>query len=330
MGNDQPGVTAAPPAAHLPTSGDPMFGDPVAGETVSGDHPVVSEPADAAGWRAVSAARAVTQASQENFPVALRMLPRRYRQQLLAVYVYARTVDDAGDLAPPAERPQLLGDLAQDVRRLYGQADGGEPASPAVRGLAGTVTQGAIPMQPFLDLIGANEQDQVVSRYETFGDLEGYCRLSANPVGRIVLHIFGAYTPERARLSDSICTGLQLAEHWQDVAEDARAGRIYLPAEDMREFGCTEDDLLRDQAPARLRRLIEFEVRRASDLMSAGAPLIRGLRPLPRAAIAGYVAGGRAALAAIARADYDVLAATPRPGKGRTVAELARAFALAR
>jgi squalene synthase HpnC len=329
MGNDQPGATAAPPAADGRMPGDPMFGDPVTGETVSGDRPVVSEPADA-GWRAASATRAVSQASEENFPVALRFLPQRYRQHLLGVYAYARTVDDAGDLAPPAERPQLLAGLTEDVRRLYGEGDGAEPSSGAVRGLASTVADCAIPMQPFLDLIAANEQDQVVSRYETFGDLESYCRLSANPVGRIVLHIFGSYTADRARLSDLICTGLQLAEHWQDVAEDARAGRIYLPAEDMREFGCAEDDLLRGQAPARLRALIEFEVRRAGELLSAGAPLIRGLRPLPRAAIAGYVAGGRAALAAIARADYDVLAATPRPGKGRTAAELARAIALAR
>jgi len=307
-----------------------MFDDSVAGDTVSGDRPVVSKPADTAGWRSASTARAVTQASQENFPVALRFLPPRYREHLLAVYAYARTVDDAGDLGPPGERPQLLSDLAEDVRRLYGRADGAEPASPAVRGLAGTVADCAIPMQPFLDLIGANEQDQVVSRYETFKDLEGYCRLSANPVGRVVLHIFGCYTDDRARFSDLICTGLQLAEHWQDVAEDARAGRIYLPVQDMREYGCTEDDLLRPAAPARLRRLIAFEVRRAADLLSAGAPLIRGLRPLPRAAVAGYVAGGRAALAAIASADYDVLTATPRPGKGRTAAELARAFALAR
>jgi squalene synthase HpnC len=272
----------------------------------------------------------VSQAGQENFPVALRLLPLRYRRHLLAVYAYARTVDDAGDLAPVPERPRLLSDLAEDVRRLYGPPGGAEPRSPAVRGLADTAAGCAIPMQLFLDLIGANEQDQVVSRYETFEDLERYCRLSANPVGRIVLYIFGAYTADRARLSDAICTGLQLAEHWQDVAEDMRAGRIYLPAADMREFGCTEDDLLCPQTPVRLRRLIAFEVRRANDLLSAGAPLIRGLRPLPRAAVAGYVAGGRAALAAISRARYDVLAATPRPSKRRKAAELARAFAVAR
>jgi squalene synthase HpnC len=277
----------------------------------------------------MSAARAVSQASRENFPVALRVLPRRYRQHLLAVYAYARTVDDAGDLAPPGERAKLLSDLAEDVRRLYGTA-AAAPASPAVRGLAGAVADCAIPMQPFLDLIRANEQDQVVTRYETFEDLEGYCRLSANPVGHIVLYIFGCYTADRARLSDLVCTGLQLAEHWQDVAEDARAGRIYLPARDMREFGVTEDDLLCAQSPPGLRQLMAFQVRRAGGLLSAGAPLIGGLRPLPRAAVAGYVAGGRAALAAITGANYDILAATPRPGKGRTAAELIRAFVRAR
>ncbi len=313
MTNDQPGAMAAPPAAD-----GVVFGDP----TVVGRQ-------DSIGWNATSAARAVSQASEENFPVALRVLPRRYRRHLLAVYAYARTVDDAGDLAPAGERSQLLSDLAEDVRRLYGPAGAG-PASPAVRGLAGAVADCAIPMQPFLDLIRANEQDQVVTRYETFQDLEGYCRLSANPIGHIVLHIFGCHTADRARLSDSICTGLQLAEHWQDVAEDARAGRIYLPGQDMREFGVTEDDLLRAQSPPRLRQLMAFQVRRAGGLLSAGAPLIGGLSPLPRAAVAGYVAGGRAALAAITGADYDVLAASPRPGKCRTAAELIRAFVRAR
>lgn len=312
MTNDQPGAMTAPPAAD-----DPVAGGPVPDDT-------------SGGWQATAAARAVSQASHENFPVALRVLPRRYRQHLLAVYAYARTVDDAGDLAPAGERAKLLSDLAEDVRRLYGPAGGAEPASPAVRGLARTVADCAIPMQPLLDLIRANEQDQVVTRYETFEDLEGYCRLSANPIGHIVLHIFGCHTANRARLSDSVCTGLQLAEHWQDVAEDARAGRIYLPAEDMREFGVTADDLLAAQSQPGLRRLIAFQVRRAGDLLTAGAPLIGGLRPLPRAAVAGYVAGGRAALAAITGAGYDVLAATPRPGKGRTAAELIRAFVWAR
>ena len=302
--------------------------------------PAANDPAGTDAWEAESAARAASQVTQENFPVALRLLPQRHRRHLLAVYAYARTVDDTGDLAP-GERPRMLADLAEDVRRLYG-ADGGKagaakprtgsaaPRAQAVRGLAATVTECAIPMQPFLDLIAANEQDQVVTRYQTYGELADYCRLSANPVGQIVLYIFGSYTPERGRLSDAICTGLQLAEHWQDVAEDMQAGRIYLPAEDMRRFGCTEQDLLASEAPPRLRKLMAFEVGRATELIDSGAPLVGELGLVARAAVAGYVAGGRAALAAIARADYDTLRATPRPGKGRTVVELALAFARGR
>ena len=154
--------------------------------------------------------------------------------------------------------------------------------------------------------------------------------MSANPVGRIVLHVFGSYSPERAELSDFVCTGLQLAEHWQDVAEDLRAGRIYLPAQDMRRHGCSEEDLAEPHALPAVRDLLEFEVGRAAALIDAGAPLIGTLRGAARAAVAGYVAGGRAALAAIRAARYDVLAVTPRPRRIRTATELARALARAR
>jgi squalene synthase HpnC len=284
-------------------------------------------------WLSEAAAEARAKASAENFPVAMRLLPRAYRRHLMAVYDYARTVDDAGDLAPVGQRLQILAELADDLRRLY--AASADPSSPppvvpAVAGLAATVADSQIPMQLFGDLIRANEQDQVVSRYQTFGELLDYCRLSANPVGQIVLHIFGCYSLERARLSDSVCTGLQLTEHWQDVGEDMRAGRIYLPLEDLRAYGCEEQDLLSGQAAPRLRRLMAFETDRARGLIDAGAPLIGTLRGTPRAAIAGYVAGGRAALAAIAAADHDVLTATRRAGKARTAAELLTAFVRAR
>src|SRR5215813_2710095 len=133
-------------------------------------------------------------AGSENFPVALRMLPRTYRQHLMAVYVFARTTDDLGDQAPAAERLRLLDDLEADVRALYASAAasakgdtsaGNQPKSTAVAGLRRTVVECEIPMRPFIDLIRANQQDQVVTRYQTFDDLVGYCRLSANPVGRI-------------------------------------------------------------------------------------------------------------------------------------------------
>jgi squalene synthase HpnC len=265
-------------------------------------------------------------AAAENFPVALRLLPRRYGQQLMAVYVFARTVDDVGDEAPPAERMGLLDGLDEDLTRLYGEAPAGEVRHPAVAGLARVVTDCRIPAQPFRDLIAANRQDQVVTRYETFDDLLGYCQLSANPVGQIVLQVFGSYTPARAELSDAICSGLQVVEHLQDVAEDYRAGRIYLPAADMRAHGCSEQDLAGTTAPPHVRRLIAAEAARAAELLATGAPLIGQLRGWARVAVAGYLAGGRAALAAIVAADYDVLRATPRPAKSRTLRELVSAL----
>ena len=272
-------------------------------------------------------------AAAENFPVALRMLPRRYRDHLMAVYAYARTVDDAGDEGPPDQRPGLLGGLEEDLRRLYaraGQPEGERPHDPAVRGLAGVVTDCHIPMQPFRDLIEANKQDQVVTRYETFDELLGYCTLSANPVGQLVLYVFGSYTSERAALSDSVCSGLQVVEHLQDVGEDFRAGRVYLPAEDLRAYGVTDADLAASSASPGLRRLIRCEADRASALISSGAPLVRQLHGAARIAVAGYLAGGRAAIAAIAAADYDVLAATRKPGKGRTIRELVSVLARGR
>ncbi len=293
---------------------------------------------------AAIAAQAGAKASAENFPVALRFLPRRYRGHLAAVYGFARSVDDMGDEAAPQERAALLDELEADVGRLYrmvsrgpggrrtggegnGGSDGGPPRISVVRALAPAVVACGIPAQPFYDLIAANRQDQVVSRYPEFGDLEDYCRLSANPVGRIVLHVFGAATPEREALSDRVCTALQLAEHWQDVAEDLRAGRIYLPQEDMERFGCTEDDLAAPRATPEVRALMAFEERRARGLLDSGAPIVGTLRGAARLAVAGYVAGGRAALAAIAASGHDVLRATPRPGNARVAAEMVRAYA---
>jgi squalene synthase HpnC len=244
----------------------------------------------------------------------------------MAVYTFARTVDDIGDEAPQDQRLGLLTGLCEDLERLYADPPGSPPAHPAVRGLAGVVTDCAIPMRPFRDLIAANEQDQAVFRYQTFDDLLGYCELSANPVGQIVLYVFGRYTPERAGLSDAVCSALQVIEHLQDVAEDYRAGRIYLPLDDLRGHGCSEEDLAEPSASPQLRELVATEASRAAELLAAGAPLVGQLSGAARLAVAGYLAGGRAALAALARARYDVLAVTPRPSKGRTAAALASAL----
>ena len=287
----------------------------------------VSEPAR------VITSQAGAKAAGENFPVALRMLPARYRRHLTAVYGFARSADDMGDEAPAAQRLALLDELEADLGRLYepgagtgkGEAGGG-PRLPVIRALAPAVAGCAIPAQPFLDLIQANRQDQVVTRYQTFDELLAYCRLSANPVGRIVLHVFGAATPPRERLSDLVCTALQLAEHWQDVAEDLRAGRIYLPGKDLAAYGVTAADLAAPSASPQVRALLAFEVGRAADLLDEGARITGTLRGFARAAVAGYVAGGRAALAAITASGCDVLAATPRPRNRRVVAELLRAY----
>jgi squalene synthase HpnC len=253
-------------------------------------------------------------AAGENFPVASRLLPRRVRRHLLALYDFARLVDDAGDESP-GDRLLLLDRLEDDVARIY---RGGVPRDPIVRRMAMTVEMFEIPPYPLYALIEANRRDQRQHTYLTFHDLLDYCSLSANPVGHLVLCLFGAATPERVRLSDAICTGLQLTEHWQDVAEDFARGRIYLPQEDFERFGCTHQDLAQRQTPCRLRTLMAFEVRRARDLLETGRPLIRLLDRRAALAVAGFVAGGRAALDAIARKDFDVLAGTPRiPARAR-------------
>ena len=300
-------------------------------------------------------------ASGENFPVALRMLPRRHRRHLTALYCFARLTDDLGDEARDtsgnhtggnhtggnhtggnhtggnhtggghtsqgAYRLGLLDEFDADVDAIYA---GGTPASPVMRAMAETVRECGVPAGPLHALIQANRQDQRVTRYASYAELARYCELSANPVGQIVLYIFGVATPERIALSDSICTALQLAEHWQDVAEDLGNGRIYLPAEDLDRFGCTEADLAEPAAGPAVAALMRFEVDRAAALLNQGAPLVGTLRGAARLSVAGYLGGGRAALAAIRQHRYDVLSGTHKPRKPRLVTELLKTYVTGR
>ena len=274
----------------------------------------------------------VVNAPGENFPVALRLLPARHRRHLTNLYFFARLTDDLGDEArdPEADvtelRLGLLDELAADVDRIYSGGSPQTPQSPVMRAMAETVRECGVPAQPLHDLIEANRQDQRVTRYRTYAELAQYCELSANPVGQIVLYIFGVATAERIALSDNICTALQLAEHWQDVAEDLGNGRVYLPGEDLERFGCTEADLAAPAANEAVRQLMRFETDRAEKLLDQGAPLVGTLRGSGRLAVAGYLAGGRAALAAIRRQRYDVLTGTPRGRKPRLAAELVMAY----
>ncbi|MFK0136477.1 squalene synthase HpnC [Streptomyces murinus] len=272
-------------------------------------------------------------AASENFPVAPFFLPRDWRDDLMAVYGFARLVDDIGDgdLAPGGADAELLGVSATDaddrlllldafetdLRRVFDAT----PSHPLLRRLQPVVRRRALTPEPFLGLIAANRQDQLVTRYETYDDLLAYCELSANPVGRLVLAVTGTSTPERIRLSDAICTALQIVEHLQDVAEDFGHDRIYLPAEDMKRFHVTETDLSAKTAGASMRALVAYEAQRARDLLNEGAPLVGSVHGRLKLLLAGFVAGGRAAVRAIAAAEYDVLPGPPKPGKVQLLRE---------
>ncbi len=238
----------------------------------------------------------LNQAGSENFTVANRLLGPDTCRHLTAIYGYARLVDDVGDEAA-GDRDALLDVVEEELRAVFA---GGSVAHPVMRELAVTVRACSLPEGPFRRLLAANRMDQTVTRYETWDQLMAYCALSANPVGELVLGVFGAATPERIGLSDRICSGLQVVEHLQDIAEDHGRGRVYLPVEDQQRFGVEESSLSRAAAPdAPLAGLIAYEAARAWQLLSSGAPLARTLPLRPRIAIAGFVAGGRAALAGL-------------------------------
>ncbi len=280
----------------------------------------------------------VKTARGENFPVALRVRPARTRRHLMALYGYARFVDDLGDepgRGAAADRLAALDDVEAQVRGVY---QGREPGHPVLAELAATVRACDLPAEPLLKLIEANRIDQITTRYGTFEQLVDYCDRSANPVGELVLHVFGQASAERVALSNMVCTALQVIEHLQDVAEDWQRGRLYLPKEDLDRFGVAPGDLDRAVAARAepsgrggrrryrpgagpgadppLRNLIAFEAERARAYLDSGAPLVSTLRGWARLAVGGYVAGGRAALSALARSGYDPLFRPVKAGKG--------------
>jgi squalene synthase HpnC len=252
----------------------------------------------------------------ENFPVALRVLPARHRRHLVAVYDVVRVIDDLGDEGTSDEdtggdRTDRLNAFATDLAAVW---DGAEPHSPVLRRLVPTVRACDLPQEPFDRLIAANLQDQRVARYQTWDDLLGYCELSAVPIGRLVLAVFGVPAPAGSateRESDAVCTALQLLEHWQDVGEDRGRGRTYVPAADLAAFGVPESELDAPSSSPALRALMAHETARAVAMLDNGAALVGRLRGWARLAVAGYVAGGRAAADGLRRAGYEVLAGSP-------------------
>lgn len=269
-----------------------------------------------------SAGAVLEQAAAENFPVALRLLPAARRRDLMAIYGYARLVDDVGDEIS-GDRLAALDALEADVDRLYA---GSSPQHPLVRALGDTVRRHGIPREPLARLIEANRQDQRVAEYATYEALCEYCALSANPVGHLVLYVFGAATPEHRVWSDSICTGLQIIEHCQDVGEDYQTGRVYLPAEDLKRFGCERAALGARSASPPLRRTVALQVERVRQLLRAGEPLVGALGGFARLAVAGFAAGGYAAADAVEAQDFDVLRGLARPSRARTLRHALRLF----
>jgi squalene synthase HpnC len=261
----------------------------------------------------------MARAATENFPVASRLLPPRLRTHLLAIYGFARLVDELGDEAP-GDRLAALDWLSAEVDWAFA----GTATHPLLRALEPTIAACELPREPFERLIEANRVDQRVRSYETWNDLLGYCHLSADPVGELVLHVFGAASPERIARSNAVCTALQLTEHWQDIREDLARARVYVPLEDLARHGCTIDDLAAASVGERLRRVLALEAARTAALFREGETLAASLHGWQRLAIAGYTGGGRAALEALALADYEVLASSPRPTRRRRVGAIVR------
>jgi squalene synthase HpnC len=255
----------------------------------------------------------------ENFSVASALLPRRLRQHFHNIYAYCRWADDLADETGGGRAAlALLRWWRQELVDCYA----GRPRHPVMVALRETIDRFSIPSQPFLHLLFAFEQDQLLKRYQTFAQLLEYCRYSANPVGHLVLYLCEAYAPEATKLADRICTGLQLANFWQDVARDLEIGRIYLPEEDRQRFGVTEGELRERRFTMAFARLMALEVDRARDLFYRGYPLLDLVPTDVRVDIELFIRGGLAILCKIEKCGYNVLEARPTLGKWEKAALL--------
>ena len=276
---------------------------------------------------AESYCRRIASAHYENFAVATWLLPRHLRQPFCNVYAYCRWSDDLADETEPGQAAlDLLSWWERELAALYG----GEARHPVFVALAHTIRAFEIPHQPFADLLVAFRRDQVQTRYATFDELLQYCRYSANPVGRLVLYLGRSFNDEHAQLSDQICTGLQLANFWQDVARDWQRGRLYLPLEDCNRFEYSIDSSNWGTATPQFKRLLAYEVDRAEQLLMAGRPLVKRVGRDLRWELDLIVRGGLAVLAEIRRCDYDVWSRRPRVSKLHKLALVVRAWWAAR
>lgn len=246
----------------------------------------------------------------ENFPVASLLLPARLREPVTAIYWFARTADDIADEgnATPAERLEGLEAYRDGLRAI--EAGRSAPSALFAR-LARTIDAHQLPLAPFYDLLDAFSQDVVKQRYADFAELLDYCRRSANPVGQLMLHLYGAATPQNLRYSDAICSALQLINFWQDVPIDYRKQRIYLPQDEMARYGVTEEHLRTQTADVAWRALMRFQIARAGTMLESGAPLVRALSGRISLELRMIVQGGRRMVEKLAAREGDVF--THRP-----------------
>ncbi|XAS76751.1 squalene/phytoene synthase family protein [Dermatophilaceae bacterium Sec6.4] len=250
-------------------------------------------------------------ARSENFPVALRVLPRRHREALSRIYDVARHIDDLGDVVQ-GDRVAQLTSYAVDLRRCAA-GSGQLPQDPRLRRLQPFALKLDLPLDQFDALIRANLMDQRVTTYQTFADLLDYCALSAHPIGRLVLAAFEQHGTIREQRSDKVCAALQILEHCQDVAEDHAQGRVYLPVDDLVRRGLSGADLALPEHRGAARAVVLEQVTRCRDLLVAGPELVADLRGWARIAVAGFVAGALATADAIERSHGEVWDAVPSP-----------------
>ena len=250
----------------------------------------------------------------ENFSVGTRLLPKRLRKHFYSIYAFSRGADDLGDEAN-GDRFTLLDQWESELDTCYSSTPSSQPTHPYFVALAETIRIFDIPVQPFKRLIEANRRDQTVIRHQTYKDVLEYCTYSANPVGHLVLFLSGIRDRKLHELANKTCTGLQLANFWQDVSIDIEIGRIYIPLEDLERFGVSEQQITDRQYGKNFQNLMKFEVDRARQLFIDGYSLADHLDSTLRSDFALFVRGGLEILKAIERQNYNVLASRPRISK---------------
>jgi squalene synthase HpnC len=246
----------------------------------------------------------------ENFPVASILMPARFRRPVALIYRFAREADDfadEGDL-PPTQRLALLDSFGRELDRIE---RGEPPGIPWFADLAGIIREHGLPVPLFRDLLSAFAQDVTKGRYRDYADVLDYCRRSANPIGRLLLVLYGSATPQHNAWGDAICSSLQLINFWQDVAIDFRKNRIYFPQDEMAQYGITESQVAHADTNGNWREFMSFQVRRTRDFLHSGAPLGRVLKGRLGLEMRMIIAGGDRILTKIASADYDVFHRRP-------------------